>query len=297
MGDRSRHAGTALSYLICATPRSGSTLLCAALDDTGIAGHPEEHFEVLLETGQPRQPRDYFQRSNDPEVWALLDDPEFGNVLGEYGGRYSAHPARRDPDWRPPDFERLVEEALRKGTTENGVLGTKIMWAYFRDFVRLARRTWGLTDVRPCGVPASVLPNLRRFVWMRRRDTTRQAVSLWKALQTQQWRKDSDEDVGGQGLRFNFAAVDHLKLRIDEHNAAWQDFFEGCGVEPMEVVYEELVEDYRGTVRGLLDGIGIPVPENFAVAEPKMRRQADELSEEWVRLYDERAAAKTVQKG
>jgi LPS sulfotransferase NodH len=132
---------------------------------------------------------------------------------------------------------------------------------------------------------------------MRRRDTTRQAVSLWKALQTQHWRRDSDEDVGGQGLRFSFAAIDHLKLRIDEHNAAWQDFFEGCGVEPMEVVYEELVEDYRGTVLWLLDGIGISVPENFAVAEPKMRRQADELSEEWVRLYDEHAAAKTVQKG
>ena len=141
------------------------------------------------------------------------------------------------------------------------------------------------------------MPNLRRFVWMRRRDTTRQAVSLWKALQTQQWRRDSDEDVGGQGLRFSFAAIDHLKLRIDEHNAAWQDFFEGCGVEPMEVVYEELIEDYRGTVLWLLHGIGISVPENFAVAEPRMRRQADELSEEWVRLYDEHAAAKTVQKG
>jgi len=75
----------------------------------------------------------------------------------------------------------------------------------------------------------------------------RQAVSLWKALQTQQWRRDSDEDIGGWGLRFSFAAIDHLKLRIDERNAAWQDFFEGCGVEPMEVVYEELVENYRGT--------------------------------------------------
>ena len=285
-----------ISYLICATPRSGSTLLSQAVRDTGIAGCPEEHFEVLLETGQPRQPRDYFQRSNDPEVWALLDDPEFRHVLGEYGGRYAEHPARRDPLWRPPEFERLVEGALHKGTTDNGVLGTKIMWAYFRDFVRLARRT-SVPDVRPCGVPASVLPNLRRFVWMRRRDTTRQAVSLWKALQTQQWRKDSDEDAGGQGLRFSFAAVDHLKLRIDEHNAAWQDFFEVCGVEPMEVVYEELVEDYRGTVLWLLDSIGISVPENFAVAEPKMRRQADELSEEWARLYDARAAAKTVQKG
>jgi trehalose 2-sulfotransferase len=276
-----------LSYLICATPRSGSTMLCDALDGTGIAGHPEEHFEVLLETGRPRRPRDYFQRSNDPEVWALLDDPEFRDVLGEYGGRFADHPARTDPSWHPPSFEKLVEEALRRGTTENGVLGTKIMWAYFRDFVRLARRTPGLEGVRPCNVPASVLPNLRRFVWIHRRDTTRQAVSLWKALQTQQWRRDSDEDAGGQGLRFSFAAVGHLKLRIDEHNTAWQSFFEQCGVEPLEVVYEELSEEYEGTVLRLLDEIGVPVPENFVVAAPKMRRQADELSEEWVRLYND----------
>ena len=285
------------SYLICATPRSGSTMVCDALEGTGIAGRPAEHFEVLLETGQPRQPRDYFQRSNDPEVWALLDDPEFRDVLGEYGGRYSEHPASRDPAWHPPDFEVLVEEALRRGTTENGVLGTKIMWAYFRDFVRLARRTRGLEDVPPCGVPGAVLPNLRRFVWIRRRDTTRQAVSLWKALQTQQWRRDSDEDVGGQGLRFNFAAVNHLKLRIDEHNAAWQDFFDGCGKEPVRVVYEDLVEDYEGTVLRLLDELGVQVPQNFAVEKPRMRRQADELSEEWVRLYDEHAAARTGGKG
>ena len=285
------------SYLICATPRSGSTMLCDALEGTEIAGRPAEHFEVLLETGQPRQPRDYFQRSNDPEVWALLDDPEFRDVLGEYGGRYSEHPASRDPAWHPPDFEVLVEEALRRGTTENGVLGTKIMWAYFRDFVRLARRTRGLEDVPPCGVPGAVLPNLRRFVWIRRRDTTRQAVSLWKALQTQQWRRDSDEDVRAKGLRFSFPAVNHLKLRIDEHNAAWQDFFDGCGKEPVRVVYEDLVEDYEGTVLRLLDELGVQVPQNFAVEKPRMRRQADELSEEWVRLYDEHAAARTGGKG
>ena len=128
-------------------------------------------------------------------------------------------------------------------------------------------------------------------------DTTRQAVSLWKALQTQQWRRDSDEDTGGQGLRFSFAAVNHLKLRIDEHNAAWQDFFEECGVEPLKVVYEELIEDYEGTVLRLLDGIGVPIPENFAVEQPRMKRQADDLSEEWVSLYNERAAVKTRGRG
>jgi LPS sulfotransferase NodH len=296
MGERSGKTEPTQSYLICATPRSGSTLLCAALDDTGIAGHPEEHFEVLLETGQRRQPRDYFQRSNDPGVWALLDDPEFRDVLGEYGGRYSEHPARRDPSWIPPDFQKLVQDAFAKGTTENGVLGTKIMWAYFRDFVRLARRR-GLQDVRPCEVPAAVLPNLRRFVWMHRGDTTRQAVSLWKALQTQQWRRDSDGDIAGQGLRFSFAAVDHLKMRIDEHNVAWQDFFDMCGVEHVEVLYEDLVEDYEGNVLWLLEEIEVSIPENFAVVQPKMRRQADELSEEWVRLYNERATDRSVQKG
>ena len=288
--------GPGLSYLICATPRSGSTLLCDALERTGIAGRPAEHFEVLLETGRPRQPRDYFQRSNDPEVWALLDDPEFQDVLGEYGGRYSEHPTRSDPAWRQPDFAGLVEEAFRKGTTENGVLGTKIMWAYFRDFVRLARRTSGRWDVPPCGVPASVLPNLQRFVWIRRRDTTRQAVSLWKALQTQQWRRDSDDDIGSKGLRFSFPAVDHLKRRIDEHNEAWQDFFAGCGVEPLKVVYEDLVADYEGTVFRLLEGIGVDVPDGFTVEAPGMKRQADEISEEWVNLYSGRKFAPSAGK-
>ncbi len=295
--ERSGGVAPGMSYLICATPRSGSTLLCDALGRTGIAGKPAEHFEVLLETGRPRQPRDYFQRSNDPQVWALLDDPEFQDVLGEYGGRYAEQPPRSDPGWKPPDFAGLVAGAFEEGTTGNGVLGTKIMWAYFRDFVRLARRTSGRWDVPPCDVPASVLPNLRRLVWMRRRDTTRQAVSLWKALQTQQWRRDSDEEMATGGLRFSFPAIDHLKLRIDEHNEAWQDFFAGCGVEPLKVVYEDLVEDYEGTVLRLLEGIGIEKPEGFAVEAPGMKRQADELSEEWVDLYSSRRYASSAAKG
>jgi trehalose 2-sulfotransferase len=86
-------------------------------------------------------------------------------------------------------------------------------------------------------------------------------------------------------------------VRIDEHNAAWQGFFDGCGVEPLEVVYEELVEDYEGTVLRLLDGIGITIPQNFTVKKPRMKRQADDLSEEWVRLYDERADARAAGKG
>ena len=38
------------SYLICATPHSGSTLLCEALKNTGSAGWPEEYFAVVKNT-------------------------------------------------------------------------------------------------------------------------------------------------------------------------------------------------------------------------------------------------------
>lgn len=277
-----------LSYLICATPRSGSTLLSDALGRTGIAGYPAEHFEVLLETGHPRRPRDYFRRSNDPAVWALLDDPAFRDVLGGDEGRFVEGPPSEDISWRPPDFGRLLDLALERGTTPNGVFGTKIMWAYFRDFVRLARRS-GREDVGPYEVPASVFPHLRRYVWIRRRDTLRQAVSLWKALQTQRWRRDSDEEVGGRDLRFSFAAIDHLRLRIDEHNAAWEDYFEGCGVEVVRVLYEDLLEDYQDTTLRLLREIGTSIPEGFAVGNPRMKLQANEHSEEWVRRYEELA--------
>jgi LPS sulfotransferase NodH len=87
--------------------------------------------------------------------------------------------------------------------------------------------------------------------------------------------------------------VDHLKLRIDEHNAAWQAYFERCGIEPLKVVYEEFIEAYAESVLGLLEGIGISIPEDFTVARPKMKQQADETSEEWVRVYNDRKAAES----
>ena len=45
--------GRALSYALCATPRSGSTLLCDLLADTGVAGRPDSFFrpQAIAEWG------------------------------------------------------------------------------------------------------------------------------------------------------------------------------------------------------------------------------------------------------
>src|SRR4051794_11021098 len=57
-----------LGYLVCATPRSGSTLLCELLTSTGVAGRPAEYFEELRATSLPRQAREYFTGFDDPVV-------------------------------------------------------------------------------------------------------------------------------------------------------------------------------------------------------------------------------------
>jgi LPS sulfotransferase NodH len=49
------------AYLVCATPRSGSTLLRETLRDTGLAGRSLEHSEILPHSSLPRQPHGYFR--------------------------------------------------------------------------------------------------------------------------------------------------------------------------------------------------------------------------------------------
>src|SRR4051812_12779199 len=115
MSQRPRVDG--ISYLVCATQRSGSTLLCELLKGTEVAGVPEEFFEALRATGLPRQPRQYFFEGDAPaDVVATLPAVQRG------------HPEKRG------DFEGWFTYAVQRGTTSNGVFGAKMMWNYFDDF-------------------------------------------------------------------------------------------------------------------------------------------------------------------
>src|SRR3954454_18196926 len=94
------------TLLVCATPRSGSTLLCALLEGTRVAGRPQEFFELLARTGLPRQPREKLEGIDDPEILALLAPTDPGS----------------------PDSGDPVPAALAEGTTDNGVFAAKLMW-------------------------------------------------------------------------------------------------------------------------------------------------------------------------
>jgi len=80
------------SYLICSTPRTGSTLLCSLLEAAGVAGRPQSYF-----------------RKEDFAKWAkkwglaACDRDQFG-------------------------FAGYLSAAINAGRTGNGVFAARIMW-------------------------------------------------------------------------------------------------------------------------------------------------------------------------
>jgi LPS sulfotransferase NodH len=260
----------AVDYLVCATPRSGSTLLCEGLATTGVAGRPEEYFQDLRATGRPRQPQEYFTALEDPSLDGRLPAPAA-----------SASPA--------PDGPALLERARRQGTTPNGVFGAKVMWGYIDD---LLGRFGELPDGRPATRAArmeELLPGVR-YVRVVRRERVRQAISLWRAIQTASWR-DEDGHAGGANERvrpepqFDFVAIDHLVHQLFEHERAWLTFFAATAVEPYTVIYEEFTGAYERTLCGVLGHLGIEDLSGLRISDPRMRSQSDGTTEEWLARY------------
>lgn len=269
------------SYLVCATPRSGSTLLCHLLDQTGVAGHPEEYFEALTHSGVPRRPEEYFDRERHANIVQRLAFREMPDQR-----------VRPQPNalWSRETYGEYLGWALAQGTTPNGVFGAKLMWGYLGDFARLLRGIDGLGSLTLPELLGRVFPDLR-YVQITRDDKVRQAVSLWKAVQTQAWRKD---DPGARPTiepTFSFRAINYLVRLLTAHDASWDAYFLGLGHDPLKVTYEELAAAPGPTVTRVLAHLGVEVPGDVRFDGPRLVAQADELSEEWVRRVHEHLVA------
>jgi LPS sulfotransferase NodH len=280
------------SYLVCATPRSGSTLVCHALTETGVAGRPEEYFEALRHSGRPRRPEEYFLG---------VEDQSIRDHLGERA--QGSEPTPRSPLWSRAAYDRYLEWVMETGTTPNGVFGAKLMWGYFGDFVSLLRNVPAYRDLPLADLLGEVFPALT-LVRVVRANKVRQAVSLWKAVQTATWREDqakskatSIEDDGSPPfktfieehrpqLRFHYQAIDHLLTQLLEEEASWDAFFEHTRIKPVLVLYENFEADYETSTLNLLSRLGLEPPADFSL-EPRMKRQSDSVNDDWAKRYSE----------
>lgn len=257
------------SYLVLASQRSGSTLLVESLRATGQAGEPQEFFQYLPSTSLAPQPRQWFEGVTDENILGLLAPLDPGTPATE-----------TSEEWR--------ERILAAGRTANGVWGGKLMW---NQTPLLQGWADGLPDRSGTDLLTAIHDVVGRdvlLIHVSRTDRVAQAVSMWRAVQTQVWRGRADPDVDARA-EYNFGGIAHLEAILENQERQWKKWFAEAGVTPLEVDFSELAADTSGQIARVLTALGLD--PNLA-PPPALERQGNDRSNDWIERY--RAERTTV---
>ena len=241
------------SYVVCATPRSGSSLLCEALESTGLAGRPKEYFSPEAETTlykkwESRNFKEYFERALRE---ATTPNGVFGFKIMMIDFAEYFIPLLREIE--SPQYHDLPEAEL--------------LHRFFPDlrYIWITRRN-----------------KVRQAVSLSKAIQT----SIWEV------RTDKQKRAPQQDPRYRFNVIDLLMQRMVIHEARWQEYFAKNNINPMIVFYEDFVNSYQQTTSEMLKFIGVTGGEDFVAGNMLRTKQADQLSELWVeRFIREKAEA------
>ncbi len=239
---------TRRSLLIATTPRSGSWLLSDYLSATGVVGVPREYFHINY----------------------------VATVSKEFGLETTGI------------TEAYISEVVRREATDEGVFSAKLHWLQINQLVTALRGF----DSQFAGLPtpeliASWLPS-PAYVYLTRRDKARQAISMFRAMRTEQWWEPAPSD--GEDTASPVDVIpDYLSIRwFEDHlhseEAEWLRYFDTFGLDPIIVCYEDFVLDPPGMMRSLLDALGMEHVE-VPAAPGRTKRQSDTSTEQALEEY------------
>jgi trehalose 2-sulfotransferase len=241
------------SYLICATPRSGSTLLCSLLKSCGVAGAPES----------------YYHHSSTSE-WAK-----------DWGLPQEAYvPAS--------DFNRAyLESARREGTATSNIFAMRLMRHSFGDV------TARLKTIFPNCLNDKALFNAafgRTFyIHLSREDKISQAVSLVKAEQSGLWHVAADgteleRTAPPRLLKYDAELIGKQLAEVRGADSEWVNWFDQQSILPLSITYETLAADPRIVLETILKALSLD--ERIAAQIlPGVAKLADAVSADWVRKF------------
>ena len=237
------------AYVICATPRSGSTLLCDLLRQSG-AGQPNSYL-----------------RSQDISYWARL-----------WGVRGRNTPS--DPVFNRAYLAAMIDAG--RGPTE--IFGLRLMWQSVSEaaerFNAAIRKADLLTQFQQAF--GSTL-----LIHLSRKNMEAQAVSLVRAQQTGLWHVSVDgpereRTAPPQPPVFNEGRLREAYDMLVASDLSWHNFFSQRNILPLQLWYDELAADPREIVADLLFALGHD-RSRAANPSPQTAKMADHTSFDWMR--------------
>lgn len=245
------------SYIICATPRTGSTLLCDLLASTGVSGKPDS----------------YFMGEMDPAWRVDLGMPTSGN--------------RQDPSFCAAE----LAAATAAGTGGTEIFGLRLMKADLAALCALIDRVHPGLDTDRQRLKAAFGDVL--YIHLSREDKLAQAVSMVKAEQTGLWHAAPD----GREIErltppadpvFDFDRIAAKLADLESHDAAWSEWFQQQGIDPLHIGYESLSKNPADYVTQICDTLGVQAPTPGTL-KPNVGKLADAVSLDWMRQFRARA--------
>lgn len=241
------------SYVICTSPRSGSTLLCRLLSQTGVAGHPDSYF-------------------HEPSLEAWLEDYDLP--------RNHAAPEREL-------LSSVFQAAIAEGSRDTGVFGLRLQWHSFDFFTE---KLAVLHPELPCDTQRLAAAFGRTsFIHLTRSDKLLQAVSYVKADQSGLWHMSSDGTelerlTPPRAPTYDGNRIRHELEQFVAYDRDWNAWFIREQISPLRITYEALSDTPQETLRKVLDYLGLDC-ESANGVEPDVAKLADNSSREWADCF------------
>ncbi len=195
------------SYIICSTPRTGSTLLCDLLSSTGTAGEPDS----------------FFMQDVDP-VWAKRW------ALPRSEGKGTVHHS-----------SAYLKAAIAAGRGQSQIFGLRLMRKNLPDLMTMIDQVYPGRPTDKERLQAAFGRVL--CIHLSREDKLSQAISMVKAEQTGLWHIAPDGSelerlAAPRAPKYDFARIRTKLDELEGYDARWVTWFSEQGIEPRRLSYE-----------------------------------------------------------
>ena len=241
------------SYVICTSPRSGSTLLCKLLRQTGVAGHPESHFH------EPHLRKWFDYYGLNPENYANPNDA----------------------------LAAVFAAAYVVGKDDTDVFGLRLQQhscGFLMQQLGFLRPELQSEKLRFDAVFGNTL-----FVHLSRENKLEQAISYVKAQQSGLWHMAPDgtelERLSApMAPSYDAQAIAKQLARFIAMDKAWERWFLSARIKPLRLTYGALSTDPNGAVAQILGPLGLDsalVGKNVL----PLAKLADATNKDWLERF------------
>ncbi|MEP5151976.1 Stf0 family sulfotransferase [Planktotalea sp.] len=241
------------AYIICTSPRSGSTLLCRMLAQLKTAGSPDSHFH----------------------------EPSLEKWLAYHGLNGN------DFDNQRAALTAVFHAAQLKGRGDSDIFGLRLQRDSFDFFVQQLELLFPQSMGDKDRIEAAFGRTL--FVHLSRANKLNQAISVVTAMQSGLWHMASDgteieRSAPAREPIYNAKAITAELEGFIAADKAWETWFEDQSIEPLKIPYEALSQDPYGQLQRVADALGVTC-KTLRGQAPPLAKLANERNKKWSERY------------